>query len=274
MPATHATRDIFSADGTRLSLQTWSPQDTSSRGTVLVVPGYADHAGRWRQLAHGFAEGGLTTAAVDLRGHGLSDGRRGFAKSVDEYHADITAALAQLDGPVVLLAHSFGALLALDFVSQRAPSINALAVTNPFLALAMQTPAWKVWLGRALSQALPQVTLPSGVPPAFMSRDPEIVDSYARDPLVFTTATAGWFGVAETTQTRVRQLSSVDLPLFYIYSDADPLASPAANCALAEQLTSPDKRVLIRQGELHEVLNELNRAELHETVRDWLLAHC
>ena len=54
-------------------------------------------------------------------------------------------------------------------------------------------------------------------------------------------------------------------------SDADPLASPAASRALAAQLESPDKTVIERPGELHEVLNEVNRATLYEVIGEWIL---
>ena len=45
--------------------------------TLAVVHGYFEHSGRYRALAEAMAGLGVATYAVDLRGHGLSDGARG-----------------------------------------------------------------------------------------------------------------------------------------------------------------------------------------------------
>ncbi|MEO1174272.1 MAG: alpha/beta hydrolase, partial [Myxococcota bacterium] len=117
----------------------------------------------------------------------------------------------------------------------------------------------------------PKLAVPSGIPAETISRDPEIVAAYARDPLVFTTATVGYAVAQEKTSARVQAMTRIEAALLYIYSDSDPLVSPAANAHLAAQLQSPDKTVWERADEKHEVLNELNRTQLHGDIADWIL---
>ncbi|HSI04847.1 MAG TPA: alpha/beta hydrolase, partial [Myxococcota bacterium] len=114
---------------------------------------------------------------------------------------------------------------------------------------------------------------PSGIPPEGLSHETAIVDAYRRDPMIYSTVTAGYFRASREAQARVRALRRLDMPLLYAYSDADPIASPQANAALAQALDSPDKTVIVRTGEFHEILNETNRAELIARVGDWILAH-
>lgn len=273
MPAQRTEMEIRAADGTRLVAQRWSPTDTALRARLLVLHGYADHAERYRELALTLADMGIETMAVDLRGHGRSEGRRGYIESFTDYHVDASAALATLgDGPTFILGHSTGGLIALDWVASHRLDVSGLVVTNPYLELAVPVPPAKLLLGKLSGRYLPTLAVPSGIPASGLTHDKAICDEYERDPMVFKTATAGWFRETSVAQLRVRQLRELHVPLLYVYSTHDPIGAPSANAALAEQLVSPDKTVVVREGELHEVLNELDRAALHRTVGEWILA--
>jgi alpha-beta hydrolase superfamily lysophospholipase len=270
---THRESTIQSADGTKLALRHFSGAGPA-RAEVLIVHGYADHGGRYREISEHLARAGLAVTTVDLRGHGRSEGQRGYIGRFFDYHADVTAALATLDTalPHFILAHSMGAMLSLDYVSQKSPKLSGLVVTNPFLALAAAPPKAKLLVGKAAAFLAPRLSLPSGLDPASISRDPAIREAYRTDPLVFTTANAAWFRECGVAQERVRALKRLPVALLFAYSATDPIASGEAHRALAAQLDCPDKTVVERDG-LHEILNETNRAELHDRIRDWIVAH-
>ena len=61
------------ADGTRLCIHRWVATGRT-KGHLLVVHGYADHAGRYAELASYLASSGFAVVAPDLRGHGRSEG--------------------------------------------------------------------------------------------------------------------------------------------------------------------------------------------------------
>jgi alpha-beta hydrolase superfamily lysophospholipase len=262
---------VASADGTKLHLHTWNGP-APARAEVLIVHGYADHGGRYQELGRSLASGGLAVTAVDLRGHGRSEGQRGYVASFYEYHADLAAALATLasDRPHFLIAHSMGALLAFDFIARFRSALAGLVVTNPFLALTTNPPQSKLVLGKLAARVLPRLSLPSGLLPESMSRDPACVEAYREDPLVFTTANAAWFRESNLAMDRVRGLKTLNIPLLYAYSQSDPVARGAVKRAFAEQLVCSDKTVVVRDG-LHEILNETDRASLIDMIRDWLL---
>jgi alpha-beta hydrolase superfamily lysophospholipase len=270
---THGESTILSADGTKLALQQFSG-DGPVLAEVLVIHGYADHGGRYREISEHLTRAGLRVTTLDLRGHGRSEGQRGYVASFLDYHADVSAALATLDvaRPHFILAHSMGAMLVLDYLAQNAPKLAGLIVTNPFLAMAEAPPKAKLLVGKAAAFLAPRLSLPSGLAPASISRDPAMVEAYRKDPLVFTTANAAWFRECGFAQARARALKTLPMPLFFAYSLSDPIAAGEASRALARELQTPDKKVVERDG-LHEILNETNRAELHDMIRDWILAH-
>ncbi len=96
-----------------------------SKGNVLVVHGYGGCKEEQLGLAWRISESGYTAHAIDLRGHGQ------HSKSLD-HHAldDLEAAIRHLrtQGPVAVVAHSFGGRLALhssaDFVIAISPAIE------------------------------------------------------------------------------------------------------------------------------------------------------
>src|SRR3979409_521458 len=87
------------------------PKDTP-RGTVLITHGYAEHCGRYHEVAHVIVAAGWAALAYAARGHGQSPGVRGFIDRFDAYLEDLTAmqkaarALAPAGAPLVLLGHS------------------------------------------------------------------------------------------------------------------------------------------------------------------------
>ena len=262
---------IVSADGTKLHLHTWRGS-TPPMAEVLIVHGYADHGGRFQEVARYLARSGFAVTALDLRGHGRSEGQRGYIAKFEDYHADLAAALSQLDRerPQFVLAHSMGALVTFDFIARSRPSLAGLVVTNPYLALATDPPQSKLALGKLAAHVLPRLSLPSGLPPESMSRDRACVEAYRSDPLVFNTANAAWFRESNLAMARVRGLKQLNMPLFYAYSLTDPVARGGVNQAFAEQLACSDKTVVVREG-LHEILNETDRATLFDRIGDWLL---
>ena len=99
------TEMITSADGTRLRIGRSGDGDKH----ILIVPGLAEHLGRYTHVVDALTAGGWQVTVVELRGHGKSEGKRGHVMSWSEYTADVVAAAAAVGGPLVLLGHSMGA---------------------------------------------------------------------------------------------------------------------------------------------------------------------
>jgi alpha-beta hydrolase superfamily lysophospholipase len=62
-----ATGQIFSRDGTALYAE-WFETD-APRALALIMHGYSEHCGRYREVAHVLANAGLPSLSFDMRGH-------------------------------------------------------------------------------------------------------------------------------------------------------------------------------------------------------------
>src|SRR5205823_8342882 len=129
---------ISSADGTRLAYRSW-PRG-GAEVTFAVVHGLGEHSGRYERFAAGMARHGMATYAVDLRGHGKSEGQRGHVDSWSQWIDDAAAFVAHVEseapGEVVPLGHSFGGAVMLSTV-RAGKLVNAkrFVVSSPALRL-------------------------------------------------------------------------------------------------------------------------------------------
>ncbi|MFZ5917737.1 MAG: alpha/beta fold hydrolase [Chloroflexota bacterium] len=117
----------------RLSVIDAGPRDADT--ALFFVQGAGGHALQWvNQLRH-FSRR-YRCIAPDLRGHGFSDKPRS-RYSVDEMTGDLMAVLDSLGihEPVVLLAHSAGGLLGLNFAAHHPERLNKLVLVNTAASL-------------------------------------------------------------------------------------------------------------------------------------------
>jgi len=279
----HQSFYVNGRDGLRLHGRAFFPaQDTTAAAAgappsadVVIVPGYAEHAGRYREFAHYLVGLGLVVWAYDPRGHGMSEGPRGFVREFSDYIDDMDAILALRDvtKPFVMLGHSHGGLITLRWLDERGQNISLLQgviLSNPFLALSQPVTGVKRFVADRAAKYMPRLSLPNGIASEKLSHDAAIVEAHKRDPLVFGVANSGWFAELEIAQERARNMSVLQVPLFYIYSDADEVVDWRASERLSAQLDAPEKRVILRKDDYHEVLNEVGRQDLYETVGAWV----
>ena len=128
------------SDGENLAVYDWPLADgRPQRGTVLLVHGLGEHAGRYHAVAHHLNAWGFAVRAYDQYGHGQSDGPRGGLnhdmRLLDDLAdmVDATRARTPEGLPLVLLGHSMGGLVAARFVAMHLRPVDALVLSSPAL---------------------------------------------------------------------------------------------------------------------------------------------
>jgi acylglycerol lipase len=249
------------------------------RVVVGLLHGYAEHGGRYAHVADAWAERGIATVAVDLRGHGKSGGRRGHCDRFEEF-LDDAAELRLLVSqrapalPAILFGHSFGGLVATSVVLARPSPWRALALSAPFFWVATAVPVAKRLAGKVATRIAPTLALPTGLSGRDVTHDPERARAYDEDPLVFKTATARWFTETQAAQERaVARAPSLSMPLLVVAGLSDSIASVPRARAFFDAAGSSDKTWDGREGLFHEVLNEVGWRPIADRFAGWILAH-
>jgi alpha-beta hydrolase superfamily lysophospholipase len=287
------------ADGIQLVYRRWLP-DGDVRGTVQIVHGASEHAGRYGRVADALTARGLAVYAMDLRGHGRTAESTGVGRfggtGVDTVLDDV-AALHQVmsqDHPGVrrlLLGHSMGSIIALAAAEKDGGDLAGLILSGPIGVAPELTDsvsaleaAVAAGMGDQALDALGafnQAFEPARTKFDWLSRDAAEVDAYVSDPLCgddipLTYAyAAGVFALAVrgAQPDAIAQLPA-GLSVLLISGERDPVGGESAGqvTALArllrehghpvEQHVYPDAR--------HEVFNETNRDEVIADLLAWV----
>jgi len=262
------------AGGTRLRSFHWEAPD--SRGAVVVVHGFGDHAGRYKDLVRVLGSRGYSVFAYDLRGHGESEGRRGDVDRFDVHLEDLDVAWAEagrvLPGTTRLLyGHSMGGLLGIRWLQTRPFRFPGVVLSAPWLATAMDVPRWKLLVASVLLRVAPGLTISSGAPrPEFLTRDLLRAAEFRADPLVHHRISPRFhFDVRRAQVAALQEKLPRELPVLVVVPGDDRLVASETTLAWARE-QAPTVDVCVRTGGRHELHNDVDREEALAAVCDWL----
>jgi len=241
---------------------------------VILLHGLGEHSSRYAHLGKFLAENGFSVKSFDLRGHGKSEGKRGDTPSYDAYIKDIDVFLLSipdlLSTPHFLYGHSLGAILAISYVLSRNPPLNGVICTGVALHNSLETQRIKLALVKILGRVVPRLTIPSGLDPNALSRDPEIVNSYINDPLVHDHASLGF------ALEMINEIASIwenanrfPVPLLLMHGGKDQIAFPNSSSEFA-RLVEKSCTLKIWKEMYHEIHNEIGKEMVFNYLIEWL----
>jgi lysophospholipase len=264
-------------DNLRLYVRAIRPP--SPRAVVLVLHGYADHSGRYLEVMRHLAEKGYAAHALDYRGHGQADGRRGHVYRFSEYLDDVDVFLGHVrekaEGrKLFVLAHSHGALIMLLYgINRRETGISGAVLTNPYLKLAFAPPRFLAMISGVLSKLIPFLHVKNELKAEMLTRDTAIQEATQADPLYNRNATPRWYTESNLAQLEVKLRAREYLwPTLLLLGTADPVAAADASREIFSRLGSKDKELFDYEGFRHELLNEVGRERVYADVTRWLEA--
>ena len=262
-------------DGLTLHLQHWPAAAT--RG-VLVVHGLGEHIGRYAQVAAQLNACGWQVYGYDQRGHGRSEGPRGGLQADDDLLHDLSAVVdavrAVQSGPLVLLGHSMGGLVAARFVAGDGAEpwsrpVEALVLSSPALDAGMSI-VQKLLLA-SLGRLAPNLAVGNGLKPEWISRDAAVVRAYVADPLVHDRVTPRLARfIVDGGNVVAERAADWRLPTLLLYAGSDRCVAPAGSAGFAA--SAPQAVVAVHEFRplYHEIFNEPEQAEVFGVLRDWL----
>jgi alpha-beta hydrolase superfamily lysophospholipase len=249
------------------------------RALVAVLHGIGEHCGRYAALASDLAQAGYTVTGVDLPGHGEASGPRGDMRSWttvrdNAVHALWTAPLALpidlAELPRILLGHSMGAVLALDYALAHPRELTAVASSAAALRSAMP-PWWKLALANVARVTSPSLGFPTDLEEAAMSRDPEVVRARAEDPLMHDRASPRlYFAFNEARQRVLRDARRLSVPALMMHGDADRVVDPAGTAEFVAAAPPALVTHVVYAGVYHEIFNDLAREQAKADLLKWM----
>lgn len=260
----------------RLRLQYRSWEIPAPKAAVVFVHGFSDHSGRYESFAETLAAFGMSTFAFDLRGHGQSDGRRGYVPRFEVYLQELDRFRQEVQGlvasecPLFLVGHSMGGLIALRYLEEFESPFRGGIIVSPWLGTAMPVPRWKVLLATLLNRVLPSLPVPAGIKAEHLCHDPAVVNGYREDPLVHDTMTPRLFTEASSAMALAHRRSDrIRVPLLFLIAGNDQIVDAPRAIRFARSLHG-DVTIRVFDGLYHEILFEPDRGPVLETLRQWI----
>ena len=264
------------SDGENLAVYDWPLADgRPQRGTVLLVHGLGEHAGRYHAVAHHLNAWGFAVRAYDQYGHGQSDGPRGGLnhdmRLLDDLAdmVDATRARTPEGLPLVLLGHSMGGLVAARFVAMHLRPVDALVLSSPALDPGLNA-VQKVLLA-TLPGVAPNLRISNGLDAQYLSHDPTVVAAYQADPLCHDRISARLARfIATGGPATVARAAHWSVPTLLMWAGDDRLVQPAGSAAFAAAAPRGVVESRCFESLWHELFNEQDAAPVFAALRQWL----
>ncbi|MGQ9720943.1 MAG: lysophospholipase [Candidatus Jordarchaeum sp.] len=260
--------------GIKLYYQFWKPEQV--KAVMVAAHGLAEYSERYTHVADHFANEGIAFYALDHRGHGLSEGIRGYIDSFDDYLDDLDTFIdmvkqSEKGKKIILLGHSLGGTIAIAYALKNPKKINYLILSSPGLKLASELDPELVKAILELSKNNPTQELPNQIDPYNLSHDKQLCEKYDKDPLVFKTITARFAVEFFTTmEDLLKNADKLKVPTLLLVAGDDKLVSPEGSKEFAKRVKEKDFKMKIYDGFYHELFNEVEKEKVFKDVDAWL----
>ena len=262
----------------QLAVYDWVLPASKPLGTVLLVHGLGEHAGRYSEVAAYLHQWGFAVRAYDQQGHGRSEGARGDLLRPGSLQADLCRLIddtrqqpALADTPLILLGHSLGGLVVARTLAERLRPVEAAVLSSPALG------AFPNWVQKMLLASLPRIAphlrVDNGLKTDFLSRDPDVVKAYRIDALVhrrISTGLAAW--ILENGEKTLADAAHWQVPTLLLYAGQDKLVNAQATADFASAAPPEVVQTQCFEAMYHEIFNDLYRAQVFTALKRWLLA--
>lgn len=298
---------LSSPSNERFYVSRWLPGKEMPRAIVLVIPGMAEHAGRYAHFARFMARNGYGIYSCDHPGQGLTAGRperagitprrRGWEIMLENVRALYShIRKTQPVIPVFLLGHSMGSVLARHFTALYPVYTQGLVLSGSsllppgLLTLALGLVRLKIlfqghnkksrWFNRLFYWSLNRHFHPRPTRFEWISSVREEVDRYQEDPHCGIFYTNAFYlhlfkGIAATRRAEHLITYRKTLPVLVLSGQDDPVGRFGKDAVRIHQAYYEEKfqhlSLKIFPGR-HELLHEENREAVYDYLLDWFEA--
>ncbi|MFH2039267.1 MAG: lysophospholipase [Chloroflexota bacterium] len=274
----HIEGNFKGVHNTNIFYQAWLPTG-DIKAVLLVVHGLGEHSGRYMNVVNHFVPLGYAVYGLDHIGHGRSDGAREIIARFDDFTDTLTIYFKMVkdwhkDKPVFLLGHSLGGAIVSYFLLDHQSDFKGAVISAPAVKVGDSITAFTITMSKVLSKLAPKMGV-LALDATLISKDPEVVQAYVNDPLVFHDKTPARMGaeMLSAMQRISAEAGKISLPFIVVQGGEDKLVDPAGAQMLYDLADSTDKTLKIYPGLYHEVFNEPERNMVLTDVETWLAAH-
>jgi acylglycerol lipase len=263
---------------TDIYYQAWLP-DGEAKAALQLIHGLGSHSGRYMNVVGYLVPRGIAVYGHDHLGHGKSGGARGMIERFEDLTGTIAPCRDKIrnrlpEKPVFLFGHSMGGLIATHQLIDRQSDYQGAILSAPALKIQEGISPLQIIASQILARVAPRAGL-LRLDPNHLSHDPEVVNAYRNDPLVFHGRTPARLAVKlmNAMQQAAQRMETITLPLLIFLGSRETIVNPGGAQMLYDGAGSKDKTFRIYEGLYHETFNEPERARVLGDIAVWLESH-
>lgn len=275
------TNNFTSTDNLKIVWHKWNNTNTdgSPKAIVVISHGFGEHVLRYEHVAKHLTENGFVVYGLDYRGHGASEGPEAQIKHISDYEPDLAQliTLAKSENPELpcfLFGHSMGGAIALGYALEQQNGLKGLLLSAPYLRNAAPVSPILVGIAKIIANIAPNLPT-QAVDAAAISRDPEVVQAYKNDPMVYSGKVKAAMGNAllGIGPELMAKASGLTLPTLILHGDADGIADCEGSKELFDAVSCADKELELYPDSYHEILNDYDQDKVLADMTTWLNRH-
>lgn len=265
-------------DNQKLYYQEWT--QNKGRGLLVITHGHGEHSECYHRLVDGLYSSGWDCIAWDWRGHGRSEGKRGFAGHFSHYVWDYNNFLKFLkeqdtykNVPWITVGHSMGGLIQTHALIENKLSlpITAHILSSPFFGVKVEVPVLKDITALLAFHLYPKLTLGNEIKNESLSHVPEILLEYDKDPLRHSQISPGvYIGALQAFEFIQNHSKDLKLPTLLQIAGQDTIASNTEAERFFNNLGASIKIKKTYHESLHEIYNDVEREYCFKDILDFI----
>lgn len=285
-------------DGHEYFYLAWEKENNNK--AVVIAHGMAEHPARYEDFALYLNNHGFNVYAIFHEGHGEvhkdtlgNFEKTGFLDCVFNIN-DLIIKTKEKYNKVILLGHSMGSFMSQEYLSRFSNNIDACVLSgssSPNLLIksgALIANILYLFPGKTKqSNFMNNLSFgsynkqfkPNRTTFDWLSRDEQQVDKYVADPYCGYVCTRGFYksfisSFAKLHKKRKLKAIRKDLPILIVGGSKDPVSGngEGLRTLLVKYKTHniSDVTLKLYEDARHEILNEINKEEVYNDIREWM----
>jgi len=261
------------ADSLTLFGRHWPAENP--RAVMSLVHGFGEHVGRYEHMARHLNKAGISVVAVDLRGHGQTEGPRGVCKNYADMSADVDTLLVQAktlypELPHYLFGHSMGGGLVLHHgLTRPSQTLAGYLVSAPLILPKDPVPGPLFVLAKIIRRILPNGGMPNPISGDKISTLPQVRADYEADGLNHSRLGFGLaIGMIGAGEEVLGKAALWNRPLLLWHAKGDQLTKFSASEQFASQ--AQNCQFTAFEDAEHEMHNDTSRAAVYGLMLDFM----
>ncbi|PHM38677.1 lysophospholipase L2 [Xenorhabdus mauleonii] len=255
----------------------WPQAQAEAEKAIIIFHRGHEHSGRLQHVVDELDLPDVPMFAWDARGHGKTEGPRGYSPSmgtsirdVDEFVRFISTQYRIPMKNIVVIGQSVGAVLVSAWVHDYAPKIRAMILAAPAFDIKLYVP-FAVQGLQLMQKARGLFFVNSYVKAKFLTHDEARVASYNNDPLITREIAVNiLLELYQTAGRVVKDAGAITVPTQLFISGSDYVVNHKSQHQFYQQLNTPIKEKHIMEGFYHDTLGEKDRHLVFAKIRTFI----